>query len=276
MTLLFTLLLSACEMPIEEEALVDNKEGDNTNSTLPVDDFIDFSEDEHHQTIKKRFYWNQANLPIRLTTSHELDPSYRKVINDMARKWEAAAGLDLIKTGKLKKNVEYSKLESYLTENDDFGIYVAFKPVEGISSRSLAVTQVIVKEVSRTKDTINYEIQHGDIVFNKYDFDFSIHHAANTFDFGSVILHELGHLIGLLEHRDTKDSVMYPTITEEEVVNELFKSDMDYIRSLYSGHSRTNKHYSIDESYIPSDGELFRIVIEHKVDGTHTETFTPL
>ena len=74
----------------------------------------------------------------------------RKVICDIAKKWEAAAGLDLRKTGKVKKNVEYSKLESYLTENDDFGIYVAFKPFECISSGTLAVTQVIVKEVSRT------------------------------------------------------------------------------------------------------------------------------
>ena len=74
---------------------------------------------------------------------------------------------------------------------------------------------------------------------------------------------------------------MYPTIKEEEeeeeeVVNELFKFDMDYIRSIYSGHSRTNKNYSIDKSDSPSDGELFRIVKEHKADGTRTKTFTPL
>lgn len=271
---LLTILLTSCEIPADPE---DQLVNDKPNNSLPVDDHGHSNDGGSKEPLTRRLYWSQSSLPLKLTTSHELESSYRKVIKEMSEQWEYASSVDLIKTGRVKKNVEYQHLEDYYLKDEDFGIYVTDTPVHGISSLTLAITQIIAEEISKTEQTINYEILHGDIIFNRYNYDFSINQVANTFDFGSVVLHELGHLIGLIDHSQSKESVMYPTIAIEDVVNELYPEDMSRIRSLYNSHNRKNKHELIFPTQdSPSKRKLYKIVIELKVDGTHSEKIIPL
>jgi hypothetical protein len=260
--LILLIFLTACEEPITEESLVDNG-SDKINDSIPSEDISYDSE----VALEKRFSWSVNKLPIKVTTSHEFGAKERQSIKEMASRWEDAANLELLQIGRVKKNIYFPSLKDYYSQDKDLGIYIVDKKVDGIPNTTLAVTQIIAQEVMRNSNSIHYEIQHADIVFNNFDYSFSIDNSKGTFDLESVMLHELGHFLGLIEHSESKESVMFPNIAHDSVHRELYWEDINQINSLYSDHRRNYK--SSNDNL--KQGNTVIITIELGVDGSHRE-----
>ena len=130
-------------------------------------------------------------------------------------------------------------------------------------ANTLAVTQIIAQYSHSDNLSEHYEIVHADIIFNEYDFDFSVQQAPTTYDFQSVLLHELGHLLGIINHSDTKESVMFPKLSMEQVENSLYNKDINDIYNLY-GRDVSQRSVKVP-TRTPS--ELVTIIIELKSNG---------
>jgi len=262
LVLVLLIFLTACEEPITEESLVDNGSGKKNDSIA----FEDITHDKE-VILERRFSWSVNKLPIKVTTSHEFGAKERQSIKEMASKWEDAANLELFQIGRVKKNIYFSSLKDYYSQDKDLGIYIVDKKVDGISNTTLAVTQIIAQEVMINSSSIHYEIQHADIVLNNFDYSFSIDNTQGTFDLESVMLHELGHFLGLVDHSESKESVMFPNIAQDSVHRELYWEDINQMNSLYSDHRRN--YNSKNESL--NQGKMVIITIELDVDGSHRE-----
>ena len=265
--LILLIFLTACEEPVTEESLVDN-DSDKKNGSIAFED----NSYDTEIVLERRFSWSVNKLPIKVTTSHEFGAKERQSIKEMASRWEDAANLELFKIGRVKKNIYFSNLKEYYSQDKDLGIYIVDKKVDGITNSTLAVTQMIAQEVMRNSSSIHYEIQHADIIFNNFDYSFSIDNTQGTFDLESVILHELGHFLGLVEHSESKESVMFPNIARDSVHRELHWEDINQVNSLYSDHRRNYK--SSNENL--KQGKMVIITIELSVDGSHREKITDL
>jgi hypothetical protein len=116
---------------------------------------------------------------------------------------------------------------------NEFGIYKSTDWFSELSSGALAVTQYF-----GTTGTINGQqyqiIAHADIIMNmKGNLPYSLNDTTDTYNFSSVVLHEVGHLIGLL-HNNTTISVMYPYLGMASLKDTLTALDRSNIRANYS------------------------------------------
>lgn len=124
----------------------------------------------------------------------------------------------------------YQTLDEYY--DDETGIYLSNTWFPSIGYGVLAITSYFV-EVK--KDYLL--MKHGDIIVNLRDYYYSYDktNTSSTFyDLPTVILHELGHLIGLY-HADTViSSVMFPQLGGGEQKRELGYYDSQVITGLYA------------------------------------------
>lgn len=70
------------------------------------------------------------------------------------------------------------------------------------------------------------------IVFNSKDHTFSVTAEKDTVDFESVLIHELGHILGL-DHTTDTDSVMYPKLAAETKRRKLTRLEIQKLSCIY-------------------------------------------
>lgn len=247
------ILLMGCEQPVEEETLFEDK----APSTLNQDPTEELDQ-------KKIVYkWLSSELPVKLKFDHGYHKDHKDVLRDSYEIWNQAAGKQVLKFGGLTKNASFSKIEDYYNKDKwTFGIYINNQKTN-MPANTLAVTQIIAQYSHSDNLSEHYEIVHADIIFNEYDFDFSVQQEPNTYDFQSVLLHELGHLLGIINHSDTKESVMFPKLSMEQVENSLYNKDINDIYNLY-GRDVSQRSVKVP-TRTPS--ELVTIIIELKSNG---------
>lgn len=111
-------------------------------------------------------------------------------------------------------NLEYKNLESYWDPKDrtQIGIYHSDQWFEDVPSGAIAITQFYA-----VQDFYNgkayYKLIHADIIFNSRDHSFSMDESDRLeYHFPSVLMHELGHLLGL-DHtfQMSSGSIMIPS-----------------------------------------------------------------
>jgi hypothetical protein len=164
-------------------------------------------------------------------------------------------------------NREYSNLTDYYYQDGaQFGIYKSNSWFSDVSSAALAVTQYYGNKRTSSTGSQYVEIIHADIILNYASYTFT----TDRFDFGSydlptVMLHELGHLLGL-GHYSHPYAVMAPTLASYEVKRDLFY-DKTNIANLYGSNNLAVKSLlktngAITPTSHPDDGEIVRGVIE--------------
>lgn len=158
--------------------------------------------------------WAVSNFPLNVKVSDQFSGSEITLIQDMGTAWEDSMSnrvdfFDLSTTS--SKTGPYS---SNALNDSEYGIYKSTAWPGDFSSSALAVTQIYVSAY------ISGQISHADIVINDDNYNFRTSAAGSGYDLGTVVIHELGHFIGL-DHSPSSgfvraDSVMYPAISSSE------------------------------------------------------------
>ncbi len=193
--------------------------------------------------------WSTGALPLEVHISDSYTADEATIIETMGENWEIGSGkegnpldfFDFSFGG--YDNREYPTLDEFYREsgaNIELGIYKSSNWNWGLSSRTLGVTQYIGywKNVGTSAEHI--QITHADIIINDRDFNFTIdmaqdradHPGTVYFDLASVVLHELGHFIGL-DHYYSSPSVMAPSLSSSTEIRDLYEVDKDQIMNLY-------------------------------------------
>jgi hypothetical protein len=155
------------------------------------------------------------------------------------------------------------------------GIYkITHWPLE-LSSGALAVTQLFGRRFNISKSNEYVRIEHGDILINDdiYDFRTGDTGTAGTYDLRTVVLHEMGHYLGL-SHK-YGNTVMVPSVSSTSVNRAPTSIDAYDIASKYgisigsSGSQMVTSPLS-SPTYQPEDGDegqKIKIMIELRADG---------
>jgi hypothetical protein len=146
-------------------------------------------------------------FPISLKLSNDFAANELTAINNSANAWSDSIGNQLNFFNTVNQNItEKSSLSSY--EDSIYGVYKVFSWPSSLPSSALAVTQI--RGIQRSN---SITITHADILIN-YDYFSFTTDGSWGYDLETVILHELGHFLGLYHDNSAmSQSVMYPTIS---------------------------------------------------------------
>ncbi len=212
-----TLILSSCNM---------SEESTTTSSATNSSSGADLS-----------MRWNASALPLKINVSSDFDLSEKdgsgyNLIQQMQEHWNNADSSQTffdLSTEYTVANKDYGDLNSYL--DSELGVYQADTWFDFIGDGVLAITSYLGENRGSYIEMI-----HADIIVNNENFSFTNNTSDTTsaYDLPSVIIHELGHLLGL-KHVSDPDvpSVMQSTLGRHDVRRNATAYDSTYITSLY-------------------------------------------
>ncbi len=194
--------------------------------------------------------WSAAALssPLRVGTSDAIRTYFDPGDEDgeghepdiqMMKRWnEVIGGLQFFaipspNTNPEIANREYPLHENYL-EDGEFGIYLHNTWFDSIPNSVLAIT--VYSGYRRQAGTQEewIEIVHADIVANNQHTFSNDPNDGNTYHLPSVLLHELGHLIGLVHQLDGRPAVMAPSLSASESYSTPYLADNQALQSIYA------------------------------------------
>ncbi|HXH76779.1 MAG TPA: matrixin family metalloprotease [Bacteriovoracaceae bacterium] len=183
-----------------------------------------------------------------------------------------------------------SNMDSML--DSTLGVYKTINWPSSLPSSALAVTQIFGRRHNVGTATEFVDIEHADILVNYDIHSFDTADSGSGYDLRTVVLHEMGHFIGL-QHKSTSsnrtNSVMFPSISSSEEKRAPKAIDIADISAKYgipisSSGGGVSSAVIKEESPVvyeanPQDpGEPVKILIElhadgecvHKIDGVLT------
>lgn len=188
--------------------------------------------------------WPTSKLPLNIYIAEEyhtdIDGAYlvsgKNLFQQMMDQWNLAdSSINFYNTTSnlSTPNIDASSLNNYI--DSTIGIYKKSNSwFANIGYGVLAVTSYL--GVNRGSYV---EMIHGDIIVNEYMYDYTLTESIDSkFDLPSVLLHELGHLIGL-KHTSSLSipSVMQPEISTSDDKRTLRTYDINSVNSLYASNS---------------------------------------
>jgi hypothetical protein len=221
------------------------------------------------QEEQDRFYWPRWQLqndPLRVVVADQV-ANYMpaEILNNVFLQWNnTATDFDFFSTPiETTVNIDSSKLADY--RNDpSFGIYHVTNWPQLLGENTIAVTANYYNTNGIIRDGIKYfQLTHSDVLINFKNFVFSSTAQAHGFDLPSVIIHELGHIIGM-NHApyEFPDSVMRRTATETDIFRNLTTYDVTTVQNFYERE--------IPQDVIASEGKELLIIHRLLANGTST------
>lgn len=161
----------------------------------------------------ERVSW-KGNTPIIFHIHSSMPTEYRDSIHQAAIKWEKAIGHTLFQF--INDDDDKSPL---LPRQDGVNTIYYMTKWEEESPSEQARTSVY---------WVGDEIKETDIRINAKNFSFFIDKPTSYTDIHleSLMIHELGHVLGLMHQNKSSNQIMYPYLSESSIRNVISKSDI--------------------------------------------------
>ena len=190
--------------------------------------------------------WNDASLPLQIEVSNQFSAGEITSVSSSLDEWDNAFNGAQFFSASLPSvaDPKHATLESY--RDNTLGVYIV-ESGDPLADDSLDVQQALaVTQFYAMVDSINgesfYRIIHADIFVNDRLYDFSVNPDPSKYDFPSVIVHEMGHLLGLGHIAFGEgESVMNPSISMSTEKRSLFNIDDNSITDLYQDPAASAK-----------------------------------
>ena len=197
--------------------------------------------------------WSQQSLPLSLKLSSDFDADLLGVekiqnlnlIEQMAKTWnDTVPSKPLIKLPLTPTaTAGYSNTSGF--RDGEIGIYKASNWFSNVSSNALAITQ-FYGVITQAPGLGTYiQLTHGDIIVNYRDYGSQLkafNVTGPNYDLPTIILHEMGHLLGLC-HEEKEKSIMAPYYLNTQ--HNVQQHDFNVMQKLYEGSSNA---YSIRQN----------------------------
>lgn len=221
------------------------------------------------------YVWSSSAFPRNLKISNDFTTAEVKNIQDMSSAWELSVANKINFFTDTERTPEVSSKSLNLDSlGDDSinGIYKITHWPRELNAGALAVTQLFGRRYNIGDSDEYVRISHADILINQnlYNFRTSDSGSSNTFDLQTVVLHEMGHFLGL--NHKYGNTVMVPSIGTSSVARAPSSMDATDIADKYNitlGSGNSNAAVgSRRKTYSPRDsGQEVKIMIELLADG---------
>jgi hypothetical protein len=223
------------------------------------------------------FVWEGAPFPKTMFISDQYSTVDEQTkINDMMTAWETAMNhydFFTVSGSADTKDINVANFSTSSLRDGKLSIYKATMWPYPDYPDALAITQIFAIRYNSGSSDEFVAIQEADILVN-YEF-FEYDTTGFSYDYQTVILHELGHFLGL-QHKprsyNRNNSVMYPSIYSYEQKREPLTIDKQDLASKYSitlpltagGSSITSSPRTYSKR---GSGETTKILFELKANG---------
>ncbi|MBF0315194.1 MAG: matrixin family metalloprotease [Oligoflexia bacterium] len=222
--------------------------------------------------------WNANAFPLNIAISDNFTPEESAAAEEVSQEWEQAFD----DYHHLFRFSPYAPTPSGYNKFSDFrdgvmGIYKNDRWFPSQYADALAITQFFGHRINPGREDEYIELDHADIILNARYFSFTLdteYPVYNRYDLKTVVLHEMGHLLGL-PHSEDNTTIMAPSITYSTVRNTLSSKDRYNLQKNYPALSV--KSFDVEatsEEYLDNSerivGEEVTGVIEfHEKDYPH-------
>jgi predicted Zn-dependent protease len=219
---------------------------------------------------------SNSNFPLNVKISSSFDSDQSDAIKNSANAWSASVAdrIQFFDTTSTTGPVSSNSLSSY--KDSVMGVYKLDTWPSDLPAMALAVTQIYGTKINIGSSSERIEINHADVLINYDYFTFTTSNAWG-YDLETVVLHELGHFLGLYHDTSSSyDSVMYPTISRYNV-NQIPKNkDISALSSKYAISSASNSRSAIKLNNIESEdqGETEEVILQFELLADGSEKLT--
>lgn len=225
-------------------------------------------------------YWRSSNLPLTINVADDFfvddfAPLAMGQLNpfEVAMKaWDDQVNVQLFS---INDNRTTNFISNNLDDYDDaeFGIYRLNTWFPNVTDDALAIAQYFYMRRNVGRSNEYNEIIHADIMINTENHNFYLDPAGpkfNRYDLQTVVLHELGHFIGI-DHL-SGEAVMNAFLSPGEEKRVLFLNDRNAVKNIYqpsapalilSGMSAAGESSEVH----PDEGTKGRGIIELRANG---------
>jgi len=185
--------------------------------------------------------WNDSRLPLTIKLSPDFSGDITagsmvdglNPLEQMAKAWNSAATPKTLMTVPFGTTANNGFSDTASFKDSEIGIYKSPQWFSNVQSQAIAITQYYGIVTSSEGLGQYIELTHADIIVNYHDYGSELTMNVNpTFDYDlpTVILHEMGHLVGLC-HEGVQPSIMDPYYYNTQRSLKAF--DIDSIQDIY-------------------------------------------
>jgi len=178
------------------------------------------------------YYLPQSLFPFELKIANVFTTTEQTQLNSMMNEWEIASKVNFFTSATEIENLSFTNIIDYYNLDElNNGVYLNQNQMENISGDVLAICQLIVR-LDFADSFKYYRIIHADIIFNGFDYNFNDGGGGGGYDLQTIFLHELGHVLGLL---DSDYGIMTGYISSYEVKRSVDPETTNLIKAKYDG-----------------------------------------